>query len=786
MSTECAAMRKASAKRTLLIVAPYFFPVVGGLEQYVLRLANELHRRGHWRVVIATSGNRGRANACETFNGITVYRLGYSWRLSNTPLGLQWPHQMRLIIEQEKPDLINAHVPVPGLADVAAYVGRDIPLITTYHTTSMHKGNIRYDIPIWVYERLIRHHLLAKSDRIICASSAVVEFLNSYSVKCAVIQPAVDTNLFTPGSSRAGRRLLFVGNLARSHSHKGLSFLLEALARPRCQHFYLDVVGDGNARSGYEAQCRRLGISDRVRFLGRLDGPALIGRYRKSYALVQPSTNDNLPNAILEAMACGLPVIASRIGGISSIIRCGINGDLVTPGDAGELAVAIEKLFSDPAKAADYGRVARMQVAAAFGIEQQADRTEKVFKEVMENFGGKVAVVTPYYHPQTGGLENYARQFVRIMLKAGLPVVVFTSHDGRHRVVDEVDGVKVYRLPRLFKLLNTPFHPLWPLWLRSLFARERIKVINAHTPVPVMADAARLARNGHPFIVTYHNDLIKDSRLGQLLCRLEYYLFTKPTLAAADRVVATSEHYARHSPRLRGLQGKITICSPGVDTAVFRRPDAGKTIPVRFVFVAQLDRTHRHKGLDRLLEAVALAKRTVPGLSLTVVGRGNDKQRYISRVRAMGLADSVKFVGYVSNEVLRDTYSSACAVVLPAEHDGEGFGMVILEAAACRVPAVATRVGGIPAAVLDGETGLLVPSGDTASLAAALVRLAQDTKLREYLAAQAYNRVMQTFSWEAQSRALLSIIQIAMSDRNGLRMLRDSGDMTSRALTGGT
>jgi glycosyltransferase involved in cell wall biosynthesis len=353
--------------------------------------------------------------------------------------------------------------------------------------------------------------------------------------------------------------------------------------------------------------------------------------------------------------------------------------------------------------------------------------------------------------------------------KAGFPVVVFTSaHEGKGRVVDEVDGVKVYRLPRLFRLLHTPFHPLWPFWLRLLFAREGVTVINAHTPVPMMADAARIARGRRPLIVTYHNDLVKGSRLGRLLCGLEYRLLTGPTLDAADGVIATSEYYAKHSPRLRRLQKKVTISSPGVELDVFRRTDGTKAIPASFVFVAQLDRTHRHKGLDCLLEAMALAKQQVPEISLKVVGRGNDKQRYAAKATAMGLADSVTFLGFVPDETLRDAYSSACAVVLPAEHDAEGFGMVILEAAACGVPAVASKVGGIPAAVLDGETGLLVPPCNAESLAAALVHLTQNKQLREELANHAYTRVRREFSWEIQGIAMVQLLQAAVSGRNGL------------------
>jgi glycosyltransferase involved in cell wall biosynthesis len=206
---------------------------------------------------------------------------------------------------------------------------------------------------------------------------------------------------------------------------------------------------------------------------------------------------------------------------------------------------------------------------------EQAERTVAVSTGVTRSSDGKVAVVTPYYHPRVGGLENYARHSVQTLRKAGFDVVVVTSaHEGHRRVVDEVDGVRVYRLPRLVRLLNTPLHPLWPVWLRLLFAREGVTVVIAHTPVPGMADAARLAHGRRPFIVTYHNDLVKSSPLGQLMCRFEYRFLTGLTLAAADQIVATSGHYSSHSPRLRRVQDKITISAPGVDTDLFRRTQA--------------------------------------------------------------------------------------------------------------------------------------------------------------------------------------------------------------------
>jgi glycosyltransferase involved in cell wall biosynthesis len=153
-------------QRTLLMVSPYFPPVLGGLEQYVFRLSGQLQKRHNWRVVIVTSGDPHGEDRREVINDLTVYRLGYAMMVSHTPLDLRWIRRMREIVQQVNPDIVDAHLPVPGLADVATLAVGDIPLVVTYHSASMRKGRFRYDLPIWVYERIVGRALLSKAQRI--------------------------------------------------------------------------------------------------------------------------------------------------------------------------------------------------------------------------------------------------------------------------------------------------------------------------------------------------------------------------------------------------------------------------------------------------------------------------------------------------------------------------------------------------------------------------------------------------------------------------------------------
>jgi glycosyltransferase involved in cell wall biosynthesis len=374
-----------TGQRTLMMVSPYFPPVLGGLEQYVFRLARQLQECHNWRVVVVTSGDFHGQDRREVVNDLVVYRLGYGIMISHTPLDMRWPSRMRDIVRRENPDIVDAHLPVPGIADVATFAVRDIPLIVTYHSTSMRKGKIKYDIPIWGYERFLGQALLSKAARIICTSTASRDFLRHYQEKCVIIPPSVDTKLFHPVNGGLGERLLWVGNLARTHTHKGLSYLLQALADPACRKVELDVVGDGDGHADYAAQCAQLGIADRVTFRGSLYGEALAQRYAESFALVQPSTNDNMPTTIIEAMACGIPVIASRIGSTPALVQPGVTGYLVEPGDVGALAAAITDLCSDPVRAARLGEAGLAVAQETYSTKQQAYQTAALFEQVLSS-----------------------------------------------------------------------------------------------------------------------------------------------------------------------------------------------------------------------------------------------------------------------------------------------------------------------------------------------------------------------------------------------------------------
>jgi glycosyltransferase involved in cell wall biosynthesis len=157
-----------------------------------------------------------------------------------------------------------------------------------------------------------------------------------------VVPNVVDGRIFRPGEprDRSGRRLLTAGLL--DTNRKGLDVLLEALALlDRRDGLRLDVVGDGSLRAQYEALAARLGLSEHVQFHGLCSKPELAARMQEADLFVLGSRYENNPCVVIEAMATGLPIVATRVGGVPELVD-EASGELANPLDPRDLARAIE------------------------------------------------------------------------------------------------------------------------------------------------------------------------------------------------------------------------------------------------------------------------------------------------------------------------------------------------------------------------------------------------------------------------------------------------------------
>lgn len=199
--------------------------------------------------------------------------------------------------------------------------------------------------------------------------------------RCRVVPYGVDTALFHPAHALAAPpRVAVVGHL---EERKGVRVALEAFSRvaqevPGAQ---LTFTGDGALRQELEARAREGGLGGAVHFTGALDRPAVAALLREHRLLCIPSLGEPFGLVALEAMASGLPVVATRSGGLQHLVAEGEGGLLVPPGDAQALGVALARLLRDASTATAMGNANRARAEARFDWERVADAWEVIYRE---------------------------------------------------------------------------------------------------------------------------------------------------------------------------------------------------------------------------------------------------------------------------------------------------------------------------------------------------------------------------------------------------------------------
>ncbi|HSK15809.1 MAG TPA: glycosyltransferase family 4 protein [Gaiellaceae bacterium] len=391
-----------SAKPRVLVLATTL-PAVrdDGTPQFVLDLSLGLQRRFDTCVVAPRVPS---ARSEEWIDGLRIERFAYyprRWEsladgailpnLKSRPAtALQVPFLLGAYqraafraARRWRPDVIHAHWLVPG-GLVALAVSRllSIPYVVTVHGADAFA---------------LRSAGLQRAKRLIMRNAAVVGLTSAALAEAlppvaSVPQPVIPMGIDVDGFARGvGTRepvfghLLFVGRLAQK---KGVDVLLRALAH--VPEATLVVGGDGPDAPALRALGEQLGVADRVRFAGRLSRTRLHEELRRAYAVVIPSRvaadgdQDTTPLIMSESMSAGVPVIASRLGGLAERLEPGVTGLLAEPDSAASLAEVLREALADPAKLEGYAERARGRIrGSALDLETTVARYTAILEDVV-------------------------------------------------------------------------------------------------------------------------------------------------------------------------------------------------------------------------------------------------------------------------------------------------------------------------------------------------------------------------------------------------------------------
>jgi phosphatidylinositol alpha-1,6-mannosyltransferase len=266
-----------------------------------------------------------------------------------------------------------------------------------------------------------------------------------------------------------------------------------------------------------------------------------------------------------------------------------------------------------------------------------------------------------------------------------------------------------------------------------------------------------------PFVVYAHGNEILGAMQSD---------WPKPrlTLQQANRVLANSQFTANLVQQVGVNPDKIDIVHPGCDISRFRplhpSPDLRQKLlgtTDRGRIILTVGGLVARKGHDMVIRALPRLRQTVPDVIYLIVGDGPYRTHLETLAVALGVQDHVIFIGKVPGEYLPDIYALSDVFVMPSREqlnvcDVEGFGIVFLEANACGKPVVGGRSGGIPDAIIDGVTGLLVNPHDPEDIANALARLLTDGDLAVRIGRQGRLRVASDFNWARLGRRVRGIL----------------------------
>jgi glycosyltransferase involved in cell wall biosynthesis len=743
---------------------------LGGAERHLHRLLQQAGRSGNWQASVYCLDRRGPVIEAIENLGIPVVGGRKQWSKSPARI-IRSVLALRSYLRSERPTIVHCYLPTAGLLGAIAARLTGIPyVITTRRTVHINHGFrlLRYRIVTRIMDRL--------SDTVI----AVCEAAREQAVREGTPPSKIVTvynSASQPQSAANVKDLsvdnMIIGSVGSLHRDKGHRYLLEAIPFvvkevPKAKFV---VVGDGPERAYLESRAIELGIGSHLTFLGqRSDVAELMPQFD---VLVQPSLREGLPNAVLEASALGMAIVATAVGGVPEIIEHGRTGLLVTPGSSDEIGRALVRLAEDARLRETLESEARAMSATRFSPEKEFEKTNAIYRQLAdqnsvkcddkchrhEDKRLKIAFVVPSYFPTWGGVQNQVRAQARELMKRDYEVEIVTWKREPHLPSIEVlDGVLVRRVDRSRRGVLRDVLAFLEMGYTLTRVAARVDIIAAyHLLTTAFLAGFAAALTGTPIISRpaagsdqpgADLNMMVGTRLDRRLRRLLAWPLRR------GAVVAISHWIAENLQEL-GFKHIVRIPNAIEDTGLRNREQLRNDlyvplgIPSAAPVAVAAGRLVDAKGFDQLISAWAQVRIAQSNAVVVIVGSGPREAALRAAAVDAGVADSVIFVPFSTRA--RDYMSAADVAVMPSRF--EGLSNVLLEAMMEGVPIVATAVSGAVDFLEDGINGRLVPPEDPEALAKALIdvlrapadlgRRARETALEQF----ELSRVVDVYLW---------------------------------------
>lgn len=357
---------------------------IGGAERHLVRLTSALQQRGGWHVSVYCLSRTGAFVREMEENGVLVAGRSHAWSKRNLPL-VAW--DLFCYLRRERPAIVHSYLPAADLLGALLARAIGVRTVVTTRRCQMLPGSW-HGILGQLALRLVRR---ASTVTIAVSEAARQNVLDEGAAPEAVVTVpnAVSIPEVLPQRQQAFEGFPIIGSTSRLESYKGHSYLIDAfrLLVGEFPEARLAIAGDGPERHALERKVRSLRLDDQIQFLGEVrDARSLLPEFD---IFVLPSLEEGMPNGVLEAMAAGVPVVASNVGGVGEMLVHEKSGLLVEPASPESLARALIRLARSESERRSLANSARTTVRERYSPELELAGTVAVYLRCLARHAGE-------------------------------------------------------------------------------------------------------------------------------------------------------------------------------------------------------------------------------------------------------------------------------------------------------------------------------------------------------------------------------------------------------------
>ena len=628
------------------------------------------------------------------------------------------------------------------------------------------------------------------ADRIQVISSYLKDFCiheGAPSHCIEIIPNGVDLSIFSreisDNDSREFRQKLGIQDGARvivSASRlvpkNGIDILLRAVQRLKSEgkEFAVLLLGTGPEKEKLEKYAKDNGLS--VVFMGNITQSDLPHYFAISDVFVRPSRSEGLGSAFLEAMAIGLPIIGTSVGGIPDFLTDRKTGLFVKSEDDADLAKKIKELFDNDSLRRALANEGKKLVQEKYSWDLIAREFDKIFSELPHM--KKILLATGIFPPDIGGSATYSSILARCFPQHGYEPSIVTYGDGVARnELHENDGadgdvVKVSRkYPKGIRHIVFFIYCVW----RARFADV---VLSADASFGGGLPAFFAARCvGKKFIVRITGEYSWEQGSARFNIADSLDDFQKKTYCVRIEIMRTIEHWfvkkvdivivpSKYLKKIvigwGVLEGNIHLIYNAIsarhssESDLFSAEESRKELKIsqKIPVFLSIARLVPWKGIPAIINAINALRQKFPDAVLYIIGDGPEKDNFQKLIIARHFERFVFLMGGLDNKIVRKYLCAADIFILNSSY--EGFSHQLIEALLHKIPVVASNVGGNPEIIRSGHNGILFAYNNEKEITEACVELYTNSSLRKKVIE---NGVQDTFLF-TEERMIAELIKI--------------------------